>query len=115
MRDKVLFYAFGILVVVILVLSVQIYFLKSKVNIVLEGQIKELSQLKEKNQVKSDSIGILRKKKVAVIAEAEQLFYGDVAKAKENNTYYEDIKKNIRNTDDADSLARQLAKRYSER
>ena len=55
------------------------------------------------------------KHNIPFIAEAEQLFYGDVAKAKENNTYYEDIKKNIRNTDDADSLARQLAKRYSER
>lgn len=115
MRDKVVFYAFGVLILIILALNVRMYFLKKELNIALQKQIQELELLKELNIMKLDSIAFLKEKKVAEITEKEKILYDQIAKANENNRRYEQIKNNIRNTDDADSLARQLTKRYSER
>ena len=115
MKDKAIVYVVGILIVILLVQNIQMYLLKKKANSALLEQITEFELLKEQNLAKSDSIELLKNKKVAVIAEKEKSLYGDVAKAKENNIRYERIKENISNTNDADSLARQLTKRYSKR
>lgn len=115
MRDKVLCYALGVLVVIILVLNIRMYFLKKELNAVLDEQMEELELLKEQHLMRLDSIAFLKEKKIAVIAEKEKSLYDQVAKAKENNMRYEQIKINIGNTDDADSLACQLTNRYSER
>ncbi|THF47301.1 hypothetical protein E6C50_17195 [Flavobacterium supellecticarium] len=115
MRDKVLFYAFGILILIILGLNIRMYFLKKELNVVLQQQIDELELLKEQNVTKLDSIELLKKKQLTLIAENEKSLYEEIVWAKENNMRYEQIKKNIRNSNDADSLARQLTKRYSER
>lgn len=115
MRDKVLLCSLGILVVIVFVLGIQIYFMKIKMNMVFEEQAAELQLLKEQNLAKADSIDVLKRKKIITVAEKEKSFYDDITKAQKNNMHYEDIKRNIGNTDDADSLARQFTKRYSER
>ncbi|WP_347067807.1 hypothetical protein [Flavobacterium sp. WV_118_3] len=115
MRDKVLLYAFGVLILIILGLNIRMYFLKKELNVVLQQKIDELQLLKEQNVTKLDSIALLKKKQLALIADKEKSLYKEIAWAKENNMRYEQIKNNIRNTDDADSLARQLTNRYSER
>lgn len=115
MKDKAIVYVVGILIIILLVQNIQMYLLKKKANSVLLEQITEFELLKEQNLAKLDSIELLKNNKVAVIAEKEKLLYGNVAKAKENNIRYEKIKENISNTNDADSLARQLTNRYSKR
>jgi len=112
MSNKVLLYVAGILLVIVLVLSIKVYLLKAKANAVLERQIEELDLLKEQNLLKSDSIKLLIQKKVVLIDEQQKSLYDDVARAKDNNIRYEQIKKDIGNTDAADELARQLTKRY---
>lgn len=113
MRDKILLSAIGFLAIIVLVQGVQMFFFKRKVNVLLEGQIDEFELLKKENIRETDSIEFLRKNKNDIIAEKEQLLYGDVEKSNKNNIYYEYIKENINSTDDADSLASQLTKRYS--
>ena len=115
MKDKAIVYIVGILIIILLVQNIQMYLLKKKANILLLEQITEFELLKEQNLAKSDSIKLLATKKKILIAEKEKSLNGEVAKAKENNAHYEKIKENISNTNDADSLARQLTKRYSER
>lgn len=115
MKDKAIVYVVGILIIILLVQNIQMYLLKKKANSVLLEQITEFELLKEQNLAKLDSIELLKNNKVAVIAEKEKSLYGNVAKAKENNIRYEKIKENISNTNDADSLARQLTNRYSKR
>lgn len=115
MKDKIVFYAFGVLILIILVLNIQMYFLKRELNTALETQIEELERLKEQNIKRLDSITLLEKKKIAAIDEKEKMLYDNIARAKENNMRYEQIKKNIGNINDADSLARQLTNRYAER
>ena len=112
MKDKIVLCSLGILLIIILVLGWQLYSLKIKMNLVFEEQAAELQLLKEQNLAKADSIDILKKKKIITVTEKEESFYEDVTKAQKNNMYYEDIKRNIGNTDDADSLAREFTKRY---
>lgn len=113
MRDKVLFGSIVFLIVVVLFQGFRMYFLKREINSVLQEQIDEYERLKDDNGRKTDSIELLRKNKETVIVKKEQLLYSDIAKANENNTYYEGVKKNISHADNADSLARQLTKRYA--
>jgi hypothetical protein len=105
----------GILIIIALVLWVQIYFMKIKMNMVFEEQAAELQLLKEQKLTKADSIDVLKNKKIITVAEKEKSFYDDVTKALKNNMHYEDIKRNVGNTDDADSLAYEFTKRYSQR
>lgn len=115
MKDKITLYALGILTIIILAQNVQVYLLKRKANKIIDEQIAHFQQLKVKNLMKADSIESFKKAKLSVITQKEKSFYEHIAKAKENNLRYEQIKKNINATDDADSLARQISKRYSKR
>lgn len=114
MKDKIILYALGILIIVILGQNVQVYLLNRKVNTIFDKQVEELEQLKEQNLIKADSIEFFKKRKLSVITKKEKSFYDNVNKAKENNIRYEQIKKDISNNNDADSLARELSKRYPE-
>jgi uncharacterized protein YpmB len=115
MRDKILFGFIAFLVIVIVVLGIQTYFLKRKVDAVLEEQINKLALLKEQNLKKADSLEFLRKSLKVTIDKKQQSLYFDIASAKEKDIYYEDIKKSISTTDAADSLASRLTKRYIKR
>lgn len=64
MKDKIILYALGILIIIILGQSVQVYFLKKKINKVFDEQVEELEQLKEQNLIKADSIEFFKKKKI---------------------------------------------------
>lgn len=115
MKDKVLFYAVVILMVVIVAQSIHTYLLIKKIDAAQEKQYDELERLKINNLSKSDSIEVLKVKKETLIAQKQKLLYDDINRATQNNIRYEQIKKYIGNTNDADSLARQLTERYYKR
>lgn len=114
-KNKIVLYAIGTLIVIILGQSVQIGFLHSKVNKVYDSQVDEITKLKETNQVKTDSIEILKKKKISSVRRKEKTLYNSVDKAKQNNIRYEQLKKDAISNNSTDSLERQLSDRYQEK
>jgi hypothetical protein len=114
MKSKKVLYVAVFLFFVIFSLSIYMHF--TTINTpVPESSVKNLEMQQKQNAVKLDSIELLKEKKTNLIGEKQKDLYEDIMKAKQNNTYYEKLKENIGNTNDADSLARLLTGRYTER
>ncbi|MFP9114598.1 hypothetical protein ACLI1A_11695 [Flavobacterium sp. RHBU_3] len=111
MKDKALFYIV-VMMFIVVTLGARMYFLGREIDDLKEKQYEDLNHLKTKNLNKIDSIEVLKTKKETLIEKKQKKLYDDIAKAKRNDEHYEQIKKDIGNTDDADSLARKLTERY---
>lgn len=100
------------LIIIILFQGVQTFFLQRKLDKIWNSQVEEIEELKKDNIVKTDSIEILKKKKYSIVKRKQKNLYSSVKKAEQNNIRYEQIKKNAISNNSADSLERQLSRRY---